>query len=124
MKSRSTPPLTARGSPIRSKSRLVSHPSPVKPRPPCSAGTVASAPASLLGKTGYAFLSSEAVDGAPPEAVAAGSAVSELDPPPHASGKTATRIIMSDRDRTRITLSLLKRNDARYRHSIGIAGLF
>ena len=44
--SRRTPPFTARGSPIRSKLVLVSHPSPVNPLPPCSAGTDGSAPAS------------------------------------------------------------------------------
>ena len=37
--SRKTPPLTALGSPMRSKSVFVSHPSPLNPLPPCSAGT-------------------------------------------------------------------------------------
>ncbi len=60
---RSVPPLTARGSPIRSKSVLVSHPWPVNPFPPCSAGTDGSAPASAFGKTGYEFLSRETLLG-------------------------------------------------------------
>ena len=37
---------------IKSKSMLVCHPSPLKPFPPCSAGTDGSAPASAFGKTG------------------------------------------------------------------------
>ena len=63
-KDRRTPPLTARGSPMRSKFVLVCHPSPLNPFPPCSAGTDGSAPASALVKTGYEFLSRETLPGA------------------------------------------------------------
>ena len=87
--SRNVPPLTARGSPIRSKFVLVCQPSPVKPFPPCSAGTDGSAPASASGNTGYAFLSTEASLGVDPdgEAPVAGGGV---DPPPQAAVTTRT----------------------------------
>src|SRR5258706_16192371 len=75
-RSLNTPPFTARGSPIRSNDVFVSQPSPLNPRPPCSAGTAGSAPASASGKTGYAFLST------PPGARAAAGAGDDGGAPP------------------------------------------
>src|SRR5262249_61106821 len=91
MYSRNAPPFIARGSPIRSKPVFVSHPSPLKPLPPCSAGTAGSAPASASGKTGYAFLSIDTAGrfgagGAGADEPCGGGA----PPPPHAAGQTTT----------------------------------
>ena len=73
--------------------QFVSQPSPVNPRPPCSAETAGSAPASASGKTGYAFLSNET--GAAFGAGAAGALLAAVDavgsPPPQAASVPATR---------------------------------
>src|SRR5262245_46199397 len=106
------PPLTARGSPIRSKSVLVSHPSPLKPLPPCSAGTEGSAPASAFGKTGYAFLSVETFEGVLLAGVEPDGWGAGLVPPPQAT-RLAQNTTRAARAITRIDVTFRRRTAVR-----------